>query len=200
MNPDSPSKICSAVLSLNFATNEFRRSRSIHRRPRVRFVIPTKVSLTSHGQIRPLPLSRPRRAQPRRRSAFRAGGAGDRQPGRAHKSPLSGFAVEFAGHREYVAGRRSQAHRLAGLLHARQVLRQAVRAGDELRLPSACSMSAPRCATAKAASRSCSTPRRWPRRSAIRSSARATRSRWPRSTTTSAASSRRATRWTRSCG
>ena len=57
-----------------------------------------------HGPQRPHPLSRSRSAQPHGRSAHSAAGLGDGQPGGHHKSPLSGFAVEFAGHREYVAG------------------------------------------------------------------------------------------------
>ena len=48
-----------------------------------------------------------------------------------HPSPYQGFSVEFAEHREYVAGRRHPARRLEGLVEDRQAVPQAVRGGDQ---------------------------------------------------------------------
>ena len=48
-----------------------------------------------------------------------------------HPSPYHGFSVEFAEHREYVAGRRHPPYRLESLVKDRQALSQAVRGRDQ---------------------------------------------------------------------
>ena len=126
----------------------------------------------------------------------------------SHKSPLSGFAVEFAGHREYVPGddpkhidwrvyfNRDKFFVKQYELETNFVCHLLLDISASMRYPKPKDEERSR----PTRSRSCCTPRRWRRRWATPSSARATRSRWRRSTITSAGLSTPATRWTRSCG
>ncbi len=100
------------------------------------FSIPSSRRGSSRGKKRPVPLSRPGSAQPHGRPAPGAARPGDRQSGRGSQVAPERIRRRIRRASRICSGGRSQAYRLAGLLHARQVFHQAVRNGDELRLPS----------------------------------------------------------------